>query len=36
LLDHGWRYGDGVTLVLTSAPWGRWDRYVTSGADALL
>jgi GNAT superfamily N-acetyltransferase len=36
LLDRGWRYGDGVTLVLTSAPWGRWDRYVTSGADALL
>ena len=36
MLDHGWRYGDGVTLVLTSAPWGRWDRYVTSGADALL
>ena len=36
MLDRGWRYGDGVTLVLTSAPWGRWDRYVTSGADALL
>ena len=36
LLDREWRYGDGVTLVLTSAPWGRWDRYVTSGADALL
>ncbi len=36
LLARGWRYGDGVTLVLTSAPWGRWDRYVTSGADALL
>jgi GNAT superfamily N-acetyltransferase len=36
LLDRGWRYGDAVTLVLTSAPWGRWDRYVTSGADALL
>jgi hypothetical protein len=36
MLDHGWRYGDGITLVLTSAPWGRWDHYVTSGADALL
>ena len=36
LLDRGWRYGDGVTLVLTSAPWGRWEGYVTSGADALL
>jgi GNAT superfamily N-acetyltransferase len=36
LLARGWRYGDAVTLVLTSAPWGRWDRYVTSGADALL
>jgi GNAT superfamily N-acetyltransferase len=36
LLARGWRYGDPVTLVLTSAPWGRWDRYVTSGADALL
>jgi GNAT superfamily N-acetyltransferase len=36
LLTRGWRYGDAVTLVLTSAPWGRWDRYVTSGADALL
>ena len=36
LLSRGWRYGDGVTLVLTSGPWGRWDRYVTSGADALL
>lgn len=36
LLARGWRHGDGVTLVLTSAPWGRWDRYVTSGADALL
>jgi GNAT superfamily N-acetyltransferase len=36
MLDHGWRYGDGTTLVLTSAPWGRWDRYITSGADALL
>ena len=36
LLARGWRYGDSVTLVLTSAPWGRWDRYVTSGADALL
>lgn len=36
LLAKGWRYGDAVTLVLTSAPWGRWDRYVTSGADALL
>ena len=36
MLAHGWRYGDGVTLVLTSAPWGRWDHYVTSGADALL
>ena len=35
-LARGWRYGDAVTLVLTSAPWGRWDRYVTSGADALL
>jgi GNAT superfamily N-acetyltransferase len=36
LLARGWRYGDAVTLVLTSAPWGLWDRYVTSGADALL
>lgn len=36
LLARGWRYGDGVTLVLTSGPWGRWDRYVTSGGDALL
>lgn len=36
LLARGWRYGDAVTLVLTSAPWGRWDRYVTSGADALI
>jgi hypothetical protein len=36
LLARGWRYGDAVTLVLTSAPWGHWDRYVTSGADALL
>jgi len=36
LLARGWRYGDTVTVVLTSAPWGRWDRYVTSGADALL
>ena len=36
LLRRGWRYGDGVTLVLSSAPWGRWDRYVTSGGDALL
>jgi GNAT superfamily N-acetyltransferase len=36
LLARGWRYGDGVTLVLTSAQWGRWDHYVTSGADALL
>lgn len=36
LLARGWRYGDAVTLVLTSAPWGRWDRYVTSGFDALL
>lgn len=36
LLARGWRYGDAVTLVLTSAPWGRWDGYVTSGADALL
>ena len=36
LLAKGWRYGDSVTLVLTSGTWGRWDRYVTSGADALL
>jgi GNAT superfamily N-acetyltransferase len=36
LLARGWRYGDAVTLVLTSAPWGLWDRYVTSGADALI
>lgn len=36
LLARGWRYGDAVTLVLSSEPWGRWDRYVTSGADALL
>ena len=36
LLARGWRYGDAVTLVLTSEPWGRWDRYVTSGGDALL
>lgn len=40
-IDHlartrGWRYGDGMTVVLTSAPWGRWDRCVTSGGDALL
>lgn len=33
---RGWRYGEGMTVVLTSAPWGRWDRYVTSGGDALL
>ena len=36
LLARGWRYGDGPTLVLTSAPWGHWEGYVTSGADALL
>jgi GNAT superfamily N-acetyltransferase len=36
LLRRGWRYGDAVTLVLTSAPWGHWEGYVTSGADALL
>ncbi len=36
LLARGWRYGDAVTLVLTSAPWGQWDRYVTSGGDALI
>lgn len=36
LLSRGWRYGDAVTLVLTSTRWGRWDGYVTSGADALL
>ena len=36
LLARGWRFGDGVTLVLSSAPWGHWDRYVTSGGDALL
>jgi GNAT superfamily N-acetyltransferase len=36
LIARGWRYGDSVALVLASAPWGRWDRYVTSGADALL
>jgi predicted N-acetyltransferase YhbS len=36
LLTRGWRYGDGVTLVSTSAPWGHWEGYVTSGADALL
>ncbi len=36
LLTRGWRYADGMTVVLTSAPWGRWDRYVTSGGDALL
>ncbi len=36
LMARGWRYGDAVTLVLTSARWGRWERYVTSGADALL
>jgi GNAT superfamily N-acetyltransferase len=36
LLARGWRYGDSVTLVLTSGRWGRWDGYVTSGADALL
>jgi GNAT superfamily N-acetyltransferase len=36
LMARGWRYGDAVTLVLTSSPWGRWDGYVTSGADALL
>ena len=35
LLARGWRYGDGPTLVLTSAPWGHWEGYVTSGADAL-
>lgn len=35
-LAHGWRYGAGATLVLTSASWGRWDRYITSGGDALL
>lgn len=34
LLARGWRYGDAVTLVPASAPWGRWDRYVMSGADA--
>jgi GNAT superfamily N-acetyltransferase len=36
LLARGWHYGDAVTLVLTSAPWGHWDRYVTSGGDALI
>ena len=36
LLARGWRYGDGATLVLTSGPWGHWEGYVTSGADALL
>jgi hypothetical protein len=36
LLARGWRYCDAVTLVLTSGHWGRWDGYVTSGADALL
>ena len=36
LLARGWRYGDGVTLALSSAPWGHWDRYVSSGGDALL
>jgi predicted N-acetyltransferase YhbS len=36
LLDRGWRYGDAPTLVLTSGPWGHWEGYVTSGADALL
>ena len=36
LLARGWRFGDAVTLVLSSAPWGHWDRYVTSGGDALL
>ena len=28
--------GDAPTLVLTSGPWGHWEGYVTSGADALL
>jgi GNAT superfamily N-acetyltransferase len=36
LLARGWRYGDSMTVVLTSAGWGRWNGYVTSGADALL
>jgi GNAT superfamily N-acetyltransferase len=36
LLARGWRYGDAPTLVLTSGPWGHWEGYVTSGADALL
>ncbi len=36
LLHRGWRYGDAPVLVLTSAPWGHWEGYVTSGADALL
>ena len=36
LLARGWRYGDSPTLVLTSGPWGHWEGYVTSGADALL
>jgi len=36
LLAKGWRYGDGPVLVLTSAPWGHWEGYITSGADALL
>jgi ribosomal protein S18 acetylase RimI-like enzyme len=36
LLGRGWRYGDAPTLVLTSGPWGHWEGYVTSGADALL
>ncbi len=36
LLARGWRYGEAPVLVLTSAPWGHWEGYVTSGADALL
>jgi hypothetical protein len=36
LLSGGYRYGDGVILVLASGPWGHWEGYVTSGADALL
>jgi len=36
LLGRRWRYGDAPTLVLTSGPWGHWEGYVTSGADALL
>jgi GNAT superfamily N-acetyltransferase len=36
MLERGWRYGDAPVLVLTSAPWGHWEGYVTSGADALL